>query len=232
MLSSSTSRRSIIGTIALAVLLTAFAQTTPARAFPGGSFLVVCDFVKFKRIDPIMEPGVYPTEHLHMFFGNKGISKNSTQSSLLRGATTCSTSADRSAYWAPVVYRNGRILKPYQVTVYYVADGRDRRPFPRNFMERSADVRFSCGGNTSVMPRDCGGGQAQINLRLFHRKFPDVHVHFKYHEHSLVGTRLSSGRLRSAHGDFFPAWSGGRLADLIRNCLNTGKTCGKIGKRT
>lgn len=232
MLSSSTSRRSIIGTIALAVLLTAFAQATPARAFPGGSFLVVCDFVKFKRIDPIMDPGVFPTEHLHMFFGNKGISKDSTFSSLIQGRTSCSTSADRSAYWAPVVYKNGRILKPYQVTVYYVADFRDRRPFPKGFTERSADVRFSCGADTTKMPRDCGGGQAQINLRFFHRKFPDVHVHFKYREHSLVGTRLSSGRLRSAHGDLFPAWANGRLADLIRHCLNTGRTCGKIGRRT
>ena len=232
MLSSNTLRRSITSTIALAVMLTAFAQVTPARAFPGGSFLVVCDFVKFKRIDPIMDPGVYPTEHLHMFFGNKGISKNSTQSSLLRGTTTCSTSADRSAYWAPVVYKSGHILKPYQVTVYYVAEGRDRQPFPKNFMDRTMDVRFSCGGDTTVMPTDCGGGKAQINVRFFHKKYPDVHVHYKFNEHSLVGTRLSSGSLKGAHGDLFPAWTGGKLADLIRNCLNTGRTCGKIGKRT
>ena len=227
-----TLRRSTIGIITLAVMATALIQATPARAFPGGSFLVVCDFVKFKRIDPIMDPGMYPTEHLHMFFGNKGISKDSTYSSLIRGRTTCSTSADRTAYWAPVVYKNGRILKPYQVTVYYVADFRDRKPFPTGFMERSADVRFSCGGDTTKRPRDCGRGQAQINLRFFHAKYPDVHVHFKYRQHSLVGTRLSSGRLGGAHGDFFPAWANGKLADLVRNCLNTGRTCGKIGKRT
>jgi hypothetical protein len=231
-ISRTTARRSIIGVITLAVMATALIQTTPARAFPGGSFLVVCDFVKFKRIDPIMDPGMYPTDHLHMFFGNKGISKDSTYSTLIKGRTTCSTSADRSAYWAPVVYRNGRILKPYQVTVYYVADFRDRRPFPKGFMERTMDVRFSCGGDTTPMPRDCGGGKAQINVRFFHKKYPDVHVHFKYKVHSLVGTRLSSGSLKGAHGDLFPAWANGRLADLVRNCLNTGRTCGKIGRRT
>ncbi|MEO8477384.1 MAG: DUF1996 domain-containing protein [Actinomycetota bacterium] len=212
--------------------MTTFIQATPAHAFSGGSFLVICDFVKFQRIDPIMDPGVAPTEHLHMFFGNKGISKNSTYTSLVRGTTTCSTSSDRSAYWAPVVYRNGHRLTPYQVSVYYVAAGRDRRPFPQGFMERTMDARFSCGGNTSDMPRDCGGGKAQINVRFFHRKYPDVHVHYKYNVHSLVGARLSSGRIRGAHGDFFPAWANGKLGDLIRTCLNQGRTCGKIGRRT
>ncbi len=81
-----TLRRSTIGIISLAVMATALIQATPARAFPGGSFLVVCDFVKFKRIDPIMDPGMYPTEHLHMFFGNKGISKDSTYSKLDPGS--------------------------------------------------------------------------------------------------------------------------------------------------
>jgi len=232
MLSSTSRRRSIIGTIVSSVLLTAFVQATPARAFPGGSFLVICDFVKFRKIDPIMDPGVFPTEHLHMFFGNKGISKNSTFTSLVRGTTTCSTSKDRSGYWAPVVYKDGRRLKPYQISVYYVADGRDRQPFPKGFMEKSGDARFSCGGHSTLRPRDCGGGEAQINVRFMHRKYPDVHVDYKFRVHSLRGARLSSGRLGGAHGDFFPAWADGKLADLIRDCLNRGRTCGKIGRRT
>jgi hypothetical protein len=227
-----TVRRSIIGTIALAVMATALIQATPARAFPGGSFLVICDFVKYKRIDPIMEPGVYPTEHLHMFFGNKGVTKDSTYSTLVRGGTKCSTGKDRTAYWMPAVYKGGTRLKPYQISVYYVADGRDRQPFPKGFMERSSDVKYSCGGHAYDLPRDCGGGEAQINLRFFHKKYPDVHVDFKFHVHSLIGAKLSSGGLGSAHGDLFPAWSDGKLTQLVRDCLNTGRTCGKIGKRT
>jgi hypothetical protein len=234
MLSDTISRRTIIGFIAVAVVAAGMVQVKApsARAFPGGSFLVVCDFVKFKRVDPIGQPGVYPSAHLHQFFGNRGVHKSSTYRSLVRGTTKCSTDMDRSSYWSPVFYKNGKRLTPYQVSVYYVADGRDRKPFPLGFKHRTEDVRYSCGGGTSREPRDCGGGQAQFNVRFFHQKFPDVHVHFKYRVSSLVGARLSSGSLATAHGDFFPAWAGGKLRELVNDCLNKGRTCGKIGRRT
>ncbi len=232
MLSSTISRRTIIGFIAVTLLTAGLVKATPARAFPGGSFLVVCDFVKFRRIDPIVAHGIYPSSHLHMFFGNKGVTKNSTHRSLLRGKTKCSTSDDRSSYWAPVFYKNGKRLTPYQISVYYVADGRDRQPFPAGFARKSEDVRYSCGGSTSREPRDCGSGQAQYNVRFFHKKFPDVHVHYKFRVSSLVGARMSSDGMLPRHGDLFPAWANGKLSQLVRDCLNTGRTCGKIGRLT
>jgi hypothetical protein len=38
---------------------------------------------------------------------------------------------------------------------------------------------------------------------------------------------LSSGGRYSAHADFFNAWNQGRLASLVRGCLNALRRCGR-----
>ena len=41
------------------------------------------------------------------------------------GASTCSTTADASAYWAPVLYQNGKALTPGTPLIYWRAPGKD-----------------------------------------------------------------------------------------------------------
>ena len=58
----------------------------------------------------------------HDFFGNTGTSASSTATSLVGGRTTCSTSADASAYWVPVLYQNGKALTPKSSLIYWKQD--------------------------------------------------------------------------------------------------------------
>ncbi len=55
----------------------------------------------------------------HDFFGNTATSASSTASTLVGGATTCSTSKDASAYWTPVLYQNGAAVTPLRNLIYW-----------------------------------------------------------------------------------------------------------------
>jgi hypothetical protein len=55
----------------------------------------------------------------HDFFGNTATSATSTAASLVGGTTTCSTSADASAYWTPVLYQNGVSITPTRNLIYW-----------------------------------------------------------------------------------------------------------------
>jgi hypothetical protein len=55
----------------------------------------------------------------HNFFGNASTSADSTASGLVGGSTTCSTSADASAYWTPVLYQDGVAVTPIRNLIYW-----------------------------------------------------------------------------------------------------------------
>jgi hypothetical protein len=69
--------------------------------------------------DPILDPGQPGTAMAHDFFGNTTTSATSTAAGLLDGTTTCSTSADASAYWTPVLYQNGVAVTPLRNLIYW-----------------------------------------------------------------------------------------------------------------
>ena len=71
--------------------------------------------------DPIMMPGMTGMSMQHDFFGNTKPSASSEPANLVGGSTSCSTSADASAYWLPVVYQNGAALKPSSALIYWRA---------------------------------------------------------------------------------------------------------------
>jgi Domain of unknown function (DUF1996) len=209
--------------------LTAFfvAAPQPASAFPGGSFLITCRFVKFAEIDPLTGMA----SHEHTFAGNLGVKMHSTKRQLLNQRTNCSDPKDHSAYWVPTFMKDGKRLTPYQVNAYYVGRGVDRVAFPNNYVVRSTDVRYACSNDPSGSwnPINCGSGTAQFNVTFFSKRYPEVHMMFKYPTNSLIGAMASSDHMGDPrHGDMFPAFAKGHLQDLIRNCLNAGRTCGRI----
>jgi hypothetical protein len=69
--------------------------------------------------DPILMPGQTGQSMAHDFFGNTTTSATSTAASLIGGPTTCSTSADASAYWTPVLYQNGVAITPERNLIYW-----------------------------------------------------------------------------------------------------------------
>lgn len=146
-----------------------------------GAFRTVCEVSHFAYADPIVYPGQTRKGHLHMFFGNTGVTGKSTYSSLLNsGNGTCRGGiANRSAYWVPalldetgepqipsiihVYYKSGyEIDNPRDVTVIpdgfrmIVGDGMATGPQPKGSDGRR-DVFWSCNGSESDSIGDCYG---------------------------------------------------------------------------
>ncbi|MGV1009146.1 MAG: DUF1996 domain-containing protein [Dermatophilaceae bacterium] len=119
-------RRAVL--LAVALLLLAVESpisAAPAEAAAKGMFKVVCDFSHSLMDDPIVYPGKPDASHLHEFSGNTTTDANSTLDSLQNGSTTCGNAKDRSAYWAPALYQDGKRVEPKEMQIYYRASNRD-----------------------------------------------------------------------------------------------------------
>lgn len=93
-----------------------------------GIFTERCRFSHEAADDPILQPGRPGRSMQHDFFGNESTDASSTAHSLLRGATTCRTSADSSAYWSPVLYQDDRPLTPISAVIYWRRPRHDTDP--------------------------------------------------------------------------------------------------------
>jgi len=143
---------------------------------PVGAFRTVCEVSHFAYADPIVYPGQSPAGHLHMFFGNTGLSGDSTYSSLRSsGNGTCRGGiANRTAYWVPALLDdNATPVVPKTINVYYksgyginnptdvtvipdgmkmiVGNAMATTPQPLN------NVNWNCNGSKSASIGDCYG---------------------------------------------------------------------------
>jgi hypothetical protein len=108
--------------IALALVTAAglaFAGVASAQAATQTEIWINCPFTGLSAtIDPIVDPGG-SSAHFHDFFGSTGLTASSTPDSLRAGGpgtTTCATSTDTAAYWAPTL-----VLGPGQTQTYGAA---------------------------------------------------------------------------------------------------------------
>lgn len=152
-------------------------------ASPGrveGDFRISCGYSNTSYVDPVIFPnGVSP--HLHVFFGNTGVTANSTSDSIANtGASTCAGGiANRTAYWIPAMIdtTDGSAIVPYDIAVYYKTGfggvkSEDIKPVPAGLKlvsgkassktEAEAQVgRFSCIGGVNgvgwqkTIPSNC-----------------------------------------------------------------------------
>jgi hypothetical protein len=182
----------VLSSLVLALAALGAAAATGASGSTGsgradGYFAVACGFSHRNQDDPIVHPGHPGRSHDHTYFGNTSTNANSTPASLRRaGRTTCRIPADTAAYWAPTLFRDGRVVEPLGAVVVYARRTSNAvDPFPRglrmvagNATARTAQSRrvtnWSCGFKggvqTSTVP-DCGIGKEAI-LRL-EVNFPD-----------------------------------------------------------
>jgi hypothetical protein len=86
-----------------------------------GIFTDTCTRTKTLPNDPIMMPGMTGMSMQHDFFGNPAVDAHSTSRALVGGSSSCTTSADASAYWTPVVYQDGKALEPRSTLIYWRA---------------------------------------------------------------------------------------------------------------
>jgi Domain of unknown function (DUF1996) len=165
---------SLVAAFAFASILAAPAMAKGQPVDAGGMFLAVCGPTQVKQVDPIVERGVFPSMHMHTFYGHYGVDQNTTISGLTSGGTTaCHLSDDSSAYWAPTAYRTdtGQQVVPKNAFAYYLGTvGENVRSIPAGLEMVGGDknatgpnqigseliTRFACNnGIYKALPYDC-----------------------------------------------------------------------------
>lgn len=142
------------------------ASDQPTSSDGTGAFRTVCDFSHMAFDDPIVFPGQPGRSHLHTFFGNTGVTGNSTAASIAStGNSTCrGGTVNRSAYWVPSIIdtRNGTPIRPTESHFYYKTGSiapSAIRPAPLGLRMIAGDPKnaapsgpfiFSCDGNDQV----------------------------------------------------------------------------------
>jgi hypothetical protein len=87
-----------------------------------GQFKGDCFWTNTSYADPIVKP-TPDMQHLHNFFGNEGVTNDSTLEQLMTQQSTCDRPANKSAYWVPQLYIGGVPLEPRRTGVYYSSKG-------------------------------------------------------------------------------------------------------------
>ncbi|GAA0511592.1 hypothetical protein Ade02nite_44820 [Paractinoplanes deccanensis] len=179
-------------------------------------FNASCTVSHAKADDPIVLPGLPGGSHMHSFLGNDSTDAYTTTETLLKNAgSSCKPLQDRSAYWIPTLYENGKAIEPHGVTVYYgsrLPDPTKTVPFPQGFRmivgdaKRQVDTpkgapgQFWCAGAGGEVGRSADGNWpvcAKTAELTFQLTFPDcwdgVHLDSPDHK-SHVGPADGSGK--------------------------------------
>lgn len=86
-----------------------------------GAFRFICNASWLKTVDPVVYPNQRGKGHLHQGFGNTEVDEKSTYETLrTKGESTCTSKANRSAYWMPAMMNGkGQVVRPDYVSIYY-----------------------------------------------------------------------------------------------------------------
>jgi hypothetical protein len=167
----------------LLLLAVALLAGAPAGARADGIFVADCKFSHRAADDPIVLHDLPGMSHSHDFFGNRSTDASSTFRSLRAGAGNCIPAGDRSAYWAPTLYRHGRPVRAIQIQAYYQDFFRYGRvlPFPPGLRivagrptatrPQRGIVRWTCKDDQGAgLPTIPACGSKPVTLRV---SFPD-----------------------------------------------------------
>jgi hypothetical protein len=209
-----TPRRTALTLAALTALATAVAgaQASIAAAVTP-AFISSCTLSHTAQDDPIVMPGKPGMAMRHDFFGNTSTDAYSTAASLLAApTTTCSTTDDTAAYWAPTVMLAGTDLRPTRVRVYYRAGSKDPRtvkPFPAGLKMVAGSASATAPQSTKVVTWGCGvasTGTATVPTcpeptLVLHVYFPDCWdgVRLDSADHKSHMAYTHNGRCPSTH---------------------------------
>lgn len=174
-------------------------------------FVVHCDQVGFDQIDPIVSPGGQ-SGHLHEFFGNPNVTPNSTTQSLadtpLR-QIECTDQNDKSAYWTPAVFQNGRRIAASHITAYYKSPSPNTVPMPFGLRMIAGDASatsnqpsrvgwWQTGGSNTTAGRNQMLSGSTVTLRM---NFPNCWdgIHLDSPDHQSHVAYAQNGRCPSSH---------------------------------
>ncbi len=122
------------------------------------NWVAVCSVTKRALDDPIVFPGQPGKSHDHTFSGSLAINPSSTAEELLRSATNCTNSGDKSSYWMPTLLVNGKPHLPYQVRAYYRARTRDTtqlQPIPFGLKMLAGDMMATSPQDARIAGFQC-----------------------------------------------------------------------------
>jgi hypothetical protein len=181
----------------------------PSGPTQAGIFTDRCGYSHMLADDPILAPNDPGAAMHHDFYGNTATSASSTAKSLVGGSTTCSTTADASAYWTPVVYQNGTALTPGPALIYWRRAARDTasvQSVPAGLQmiagneaatapQSTSVTAWTCSGATGLKsvtptPHDCTGSDLRLVVT-----FPSC-----WDGHTLTGAGQKNVVYRSAAG--------------------------------
>ncbi len=144
---------------------------TDDEALTGPTLQFGCGVAKTAAIDPILDPE-YP--HNHVFYGNKGVSADSTYDSLVKNTdTTCSLDFATSSYWNPVV-KDGKteVNPPTKLSIYYTgkSDQTKVQPVPDGLQlignKDNGKVDYRCGTKAPVTSPPYGCKASEYRIRV------------------------------------------------------------------
>jgi hypothetical protein len=138
-----------------------------------GAFRIVCYYSHMNYDDAIIFPGQVNATHMHTYFGNTGVTANSTAANLrTTGNSSCTGGiANRSAYWAPSLMNAGQPIVPIRSYQYYKSG---YRLVPPNAIQNMpAGLRMVAGTSSASGPQDseiinweCSGSGGSVNLSI------------------------------------------------------------------
>ena len=131
-----------------------------------GRFITHCQPTVSGSFDPINGSR---KSHRHEFFGPKSLTPQMELKQITRKNSSCSFSADHSAYWHPTLYIGKTRVEPSRIQAYYNVNN-EVRAFPLNLSYKSLDavsdpvhIKWYCSGKgedrTSNSAQSCRDGE-------------------------------------------------------------------------
>lgn len=120
----------------------AFAAVARAQISQGLNHLRFgCSQITIERLDPLVNPGMVPTPHMHQVVGGNAFNASipSTDVSSIASCTTCGPADDHSNYWTANLYfkaRNGTYKRVPQIPNRYVPQKRIVLSMPQRILWR------------------------------------------------------------------------------------------------
>lgn len=114
----------------------------------------------------------------------------------------------------PTLRKGKRVVRPLRANVYYRTARRDPasiESFPSGLRVIAGNAKATKPQDPRIVPWGCTGEAAPTGSKTAPR-CPQGE--------RLRRLKLASGRIYTAHGDFFNAWDPQELGRLVRECLN------------
>lgn len=167
---------------ALLLLAAVSALAVPSLASAGADGIFSAQFTgQSDFVDPVAAPGVYPTEHMHVFACARDVTPTSNSASLRAGGTTCVETGNHAGYWIirPTQLVNGEpvYLQPttskHMLAYYDCKHGatlcRSIEWFPEDFGEVAGNPNASSAADNPILNHPdlsgyrCGTGGGQFS---------------------------------------------------------------------